>query len=961
MKQLLKLFAMNIILIANIIQSLWWMLLALYFIKPINYFVFYLQIGCVTMRVLQQILITKNYGLFLFVHLVSLCYYVSYIESLLLMNNNYSLGIFSNSLLIIVTYNSYLKFAIQKWSQICKLGLPFYVILRLISMIFISFSYYSLESLLIIIVVLVQYLLQTEESIQRIHVNDDNCQKLKTKLNAKIPELQLKRIEETDSPKHQQQSLLKSFSRVSLIQTPLKSQSFLINNQQSDSKMGQFSNLTNLSKSQKNNRYSEKSDLQLHIFYQNLINIFPQGILILNQYQQVSYMNNKCEKLLECQGGESVLEKIKICVNDAKMSDNENEISNLLQTAKSNKQINQYTLQKIVRKLQNEKRRVDILDILLYPQKYFGILDQKAEPFYQEDSKTDLLTFQQQAFIYEWLMESESQKQINQKKLKLIIIPTSITGQQQEYISLPSMIKCSSKLNIQINNDAEVPVLLIMIKNITSKHKFQQMKDEQIIHHSLIKSFSHELRTPLNSCQHMLNLIKSTVLDNNVQEYINIAKCSITLLIHQINDILDYAAIQSFSFSYHITRFTINQITQEIENLYKIQMKHKKIKFIIKTQQSLKDSIICNDKQRILQILVNLLNNAAKYTKEGGKVKLSIKQKSLSNLNIQVKDNGIGIEDDKLSLIKNSLNGIFEFGARLKTHQVTQKTGLGLDIAAKLVEGLVESNNNELIISSIKNQGTKVQFQIQNFLTATNDQFQSSNLVSQLTGRFNQSGIQYTLSERKFEDRMQMKQINSKSDQDIQFQENFVYESESSLNTPQLNDIERQPQISLPISPDYFSHKFISSCKNILRFDSILKSIQLCDQCVHVLIVDDIPFNQIALKLMLKHYQIEADQAFDGFQAIDKVKAKLEKHCFTYKLIFMDIEMPGINGFQTSKQINELTQSQSTIVICSAYDTQENFIEGQKVGISTFLPKPVKQDELEEVLKTLFQIKRNYN
>ncbi|CAK64934.1 unnamed protein product (macronuclear) [Paramecium tetraurelia] len=952
MKQILKLFAMNLILIANILQSLWWMVLALYFIEPINYIVFYLQIGCVTMRILQSILIIKNYGMLIFVHIVSLIYYATYIESLLLMNYDYSWSIFSSSLLIIITYNSYLKFAIQKWSYICKLGLPFYIILRLVSIAFISFNYFAIECLLIIIVVLIQYLLTYEQYDEKVNVNSN------TKGKTKIPELQLKKVDEKESPNHQQQSLLKSFSRLSIIQTPLKSQSVLMKDQPSDLKVGQFSNLTNLSKSQKQNKPSEKSDLQLHIFYQNLINIFPQGIVILNQLQQITYMNNKCEKLLESQGGEQVLEKIKVCVNNAKMSDNESEISNNLQTTKLNRQINQYTLQRIVRKLQKDNRRADIFDIMLYPSKYYGMLEQRGESYSQEDSKTDQLTLQQQAFIYEWLFESEVQNKINQKKLKLIIIPTTMTGQQQEYISLPSQNKFSSKLNIQVNNDSEIPVLLIMIKNVTSKHRYQQMKDEQIIHHSLIKSFSHELRTPLNSCQHMLNLIKNQNKENNVQEYVDIAMCSITLLIHQINDILDYAAIQSFSFSYHLTRFSINQITQEIENLYNIQMRQKKIHFQIKVQPSLKDSIICNDKQRILQIIVNLLNNATKYTKEGGTVKLSIKQMSLFHLKVSVKDNGIGIEDDKLALIQNSLKGTSEYGARLKSHQVSQKAGLGLHIAARLVEGLAESNNNQVLISSIKNQGTKVQFLVQNFFNATNDQYQS-NYVSQLTGRFNQSGIQYTLSERKFDDRILIKQMNSKLDYDYQFQDNFVYEQESSLNTPKLNDDMKQPQISLPISPEYFSHKFLPTCQNTLPQYSIQKSIFLCDNCVHVLIVDDIPFNQIALKLMLKYYQIEADQAFDGLQAIEKVKTKLQGHCPTYKLIFMDIEMPGIDGFQTSKQINELTQKQSMIVICSAYDTQENFSEGQKVGISTFLPKPVKQDELEEVLKKLFQ--KNFN
>ncbi|CAD8179842.1 unnamed protein product [Paramecium octaurelia] len=956
-KTILKSIAGKSILIANVSQGLWWVFLSIGMIDKTNYEALSLQVSCTIFRISQQIIIDYWCEKQVILHLVSLLYSVLYIETFLFLQYNNPFGTYANCLLFIVTYRQYLSQAVDKSNKICKIGFPCYVIFRNIILIFTEFNFYLIESLGICVVVFLT-LAYNDEQI--------NCQCFcSTNKKNILAKSKIKKFEDNDSPHQLQfnQSLIKSFSRVSIAQTPLKSQSIYLKELSYESKLIQCSNLGQTQKIQKSQFLGNKtSDLQFHQFYQNLINSFPQGILILNQSQQVSYQNNKCEKLLECSGSEQIVEKIRMCLNSAKMPENENDITSHHRTPRFNKQINQYALFRIIKELQKENLQVDILDILLQPQKYFQFLEQRLDQLgSQDDSRTDQLTFQQQMFIYEWLFESTQYKKVKQKKLKVIIIPTFMTGNQQEYISMPSHHKCPSKLNIQPQNDVEMPVLLIMIKNITSKHQFQKMKNEQIIHHSLIKSFSHELRTPLNSCQHMLNLIKTQSVEKKIQEYIDIAQCSISLLIHQINDILDYAAIQSYQFQYRLTSFTFNQIAQEIYNLYNMQMKQKKIEFTIKIQQNLSDALIFNDQQRVLQILVNLLNNASKYTREGGHVQLSIKQKSLFYIHIKVKDDGIGIEDDRLALIQNSLIGNVELGATFKTQQVNQRAGLGLSIAAKIVEGLIESNNNQLMISSTQNKGTKVQFQIQNFLQTQNDQYQSSNLLSQLTGRFNQSGLQQTLSERKFDDRILIKSSmsNSKMDYDMQFQDNFIQDSESSLETPKLNDREQQQQIQLPISPEYFSHKQIQSCHTITNQEiySFKQYPQICKDCKSVLIVDDIPFNQMTLRLMLQNYQIDSDQAFDGFQAIEKVKSRLKHPCQAYKLIFMDIEMPGLNGFQTSKQILEITGKQSYIVICSAYDTQENFIEGQKVGVNSFLPKPVNQKELEVILKRFFPIK----
>ncbi|CAD8133733.1 unnamed protein product [Paramecium pentaurelia] len=923
---------LNSIFIANFIQGIWWASNTLWLRQPINYFVFILQLACILIRCFQQFLIAKEYGFNLVIHVVSLLYYVTYFESFLLIESNHHLQVLTNCLLIIFTYMDYLKIAVSKYGLICKLGIPLYLIIRIIYTLINDFSLYDLESLIIIGLLFIKYTIMLQITFNKTFVEKTNKYQLTIK-------------EERDStPILLNQQIfpqIKSQSKGS--QSPQNNFSVFLRDPPSEMKLMQNSNLSNF---QKISKSSEKSDHSMSQFYNNLLNLFPQGILILNSQLSVSYMNNKCEKLLDCQGTEKVLEKVKACVDNAKIRDYQWDDQNSFQAQYQSKQFHYHLLKEIICLLQKKNIPIDVLDIMIQPQKYQQLLGTFSDT---------QLNFMSQVFIYEWFIKSGQNQNSSQKKLKLIIIPTSMTNQQQEYFQSSLLIQSCSKVNFQPTNEIENPILLIIIKNITQKHKFQQLREEQIIHHSLIKSFSHELRTPLNSCQHMLNIIKQQQSEEEFKKCLDIAQNSTALLIHQINDIIDYAAIQSYQFSYHISEFPINQIVQEIEQLYKEQMVLKNIQFKILISKNLISFMMCNDKQRILQILVNLLNNSIKFTKEGGCIHLSFIEKELYNINIEVKDNGIGIAEEQLNLIQSSLYSTIEFGAILKSHIEINKKGLGLSIVAKLAQGLTESQDNQLIIKSIKNEGTIVQFQVDHLELNQNIYQQSSNLFTQQTGKFNQSERLYTFNKIKPDEKGVKQQINSSSKvQDDE--ENEDQNQETYKATSRLNDFEIQKQILLPISPEYFPNKFISSCKN-LDYSKWSQQKLICNKCTHVLVVDDIPFNQIALKMMLKHYNIEADSVFDGFQAIEKVKLKMQQHCQIYQLIFMDIEMPGMDGFQTSKQILKLTQKQSTIVICSAYDTQENYIKGSKLGIDTFLPKPVNQEELEVILSKILNIK----
>ncbi|CAK82765.1 unnamed protein product (macronuclear) [Paramecium tetraurelia] len=934
LKKFLEKFSRILILLANLVQGLWWFFVGLSRGESINYTLLILQSASLMMRLVQYFLMEKSYGLNLGLHIVSLLFYVGYFESMFLSEIENSFSILSNSLIITIAYWDYLKIAVQKYSFICKLGLPCYLLIKNIIQIISLPSLQAIESIIIIFVIVIHQIIA--------YYCQFNFKQNNQKTEQQLP----KKCENPASPNAENllmHSQDKSQPRNSFIQTPKQCFTTLLKDLPNEEKLKQYSNLTSFSKSQKFYKSLSSSDHSKLQLYQNLINLFPYGILILNQAQQVSYINNKCEKILECQGAQLVLEKVKTCVRNAKIPDDESESTN----KQEKNQLHYRTLSQIIKTLTDKEIPIDILDIILSPSKYLALLDQN------DMQKSKHPSFHQKIFIYEWLMKSESRFSNNQqKKLKLILIPTSMTNQQQDYFSASSQVKSSSKSHFSFNNDVENTVLLIIIKNITNKFKCQQMKDEQIIHHSLIKSFSHELRTPLNSCSQMLNLMKIEDSNTRFQEYIDIAQCSISLLIHQINDILDYASIQSYQFSYHVSLFAIHEISEEIEHLYKLQMKQKNIEFNVKVSENLNGKVIQNDKQRIVQLLVNILNNAIKFTQEGGSISLKITEGDLFSIIFKVKDNGIGIEEQKLSQIQNSIHDTIEFGAVLKSHQGSRQQGLGLSIAAKLVQGLVESQDNQLIINSRKNQGTVVQFKAQNLLQ---NNLLQSHLFTLQSGKFNQSIDQFELKELKLDDSKLIKSNSSRMDIDKEYQDQSSY---SYKNTSRLNDFEKQPEILLPISPEYFSDKCIGFKTSLLKQqDSAFtkRYSSYCQKCHHVLIVDDIPFNQIALKMILNNHQIEADQAFDGFQAIEKVKQKLQQHCSTYKLILMDIEMPGINGFQTSKQILDLISNKSMIIICSAYDTQENIVQGQKLGITTFLQKPVKNDDLDVILKKLFQ------
>jgi CheY-like chemotaxis protein len=122
---------------------------------------------------------------------------------------------------------------------------------------------------------------------------------------------------------------------------------------------------------------------------------------------------------------------------------------------------------------------------------------------------------------------------------------------------------------------------------------------------------------------------------------------------------------------------------------------------------------------------------------------------------------------------------------------------------------------------------------------------------------------------------------------------------------------------------------------------------------VDILVVDDIPFNIMALKNILKvGFKLNADEAENGLVAVQKVKDNLKANR-AYKLIFMDIQMPFLDGFEATKQILLLDRS-CQIVAVTANSSDETIKKSEEVGMKKLVNKPVTKELISDILKTYY-------
>ncbi len=252
-----------------------------------------------------------------------------------------------------------------------------------------------------------------------------------------------------------------------------------------------------------------------------------------------------------------------------------------------------------------------------------------------------------------------------------------------------------------IGNAVDLTERIITEKNL---HKAKQLADSQAHAKDVfLANMSHEIRTPINAITGFANLLNETELDKDQAQYVTNINTAGENLMGIINDILDFSKIESGYISIESIPFSLKEVLDSVLSVLGQKAIEKKLKFSYALDSNVPDDVI-GDPVRLNQILINLANNAIKFTNDGVvKIKVVADMDEIESCRIKfsITDTGIGIDEAKL-------NSIFSRFTQADT-DTTRKyggTGLGLSIC----KSLIELQSGTIWVESTKGAGSIFHF-----------------------------------------------------------------------------------------------------------------------------------------------------------------------------------------------------------------------------------------------------------
>jgi signal transduction histidine kinase/CheY-like chemotaxis protein/HPt (histidine-containing phosphotransfer) domain-containing protein len=505
-----------------------------------------------------------------------------------------------------------------------------------------------------------------------------------------------------------------------------------------------------------------------------------------------------------------------------------------------------------------------------------------------------------------------------------------------------------------------------------------------------LAKMSHEIRTPLNGIIGTAEVLAKSGINPYQADFINIIHSSGTSLLHIINDILNYSSIENGNMELRKHNFSLRKLIDSTLTQFKLELARKHLYLNLDIDPALPD-LYLGDTVKIKQILVNIIVNAIKFTQLGG-ITITVQTQAVSHpyreVLFKVADTGVGIPPDKLSTIFESFTQVDntatrEFGG----------TGLGTTISQKLVELMdgkiwAESPNPDNV-SNFGGPGSVFSFHLK--LEQTEDYFfelyndtqinirditlivltQSKEMLLELSDIFSYNWIKpihchdvkevYEVVRPVLND---SKDIIVLTDYYIYRQENMddilklirnsnisfmamipsaISSTDSTLQSYGINHI-----LTLPFRQSVFLDKITEILNERYtqignkQITAISKRIK--EKPLRMLLAEDNHINQKVALVIFETIGFAIDIANNGKEAIDKALSN------NYDLIFMDIQMPVLDGIEATKFLREegITTPIIAMTANAICGDRESYIAQ---GMSDYISKPITYNSITDMIK----------
>ncbi len=578
--------------------------------------------------------------------------------------------------------------------------------------------------------------------------------------------------------------------------------------------------------------------------------------------------------------------------------------------------------------------------------------------------------------------ESDLYKILDSQKIRSVIsVPLMSEGKPIGFVGFDDV------KDDRFWNEYEKGLLKVLAEIITNLFNRKSKEEEIILSRTqaekanqaksdFLANMSHEIRTPLSGIYNSFYLLNTTTLSKEQLDYIDIGFSSVDSLNIVVNSILDLSKIEAEKLELYRDSFNLENELFKLIRMQQIIANEKNIDLIYDFDYAINCEIF-GDSGRLRQIILNLVNNAIKFTTNGF-VKLTVKLEYVADTNynilFEIEDTGVGISEDDIVKVTDKF---YQVDSSVSKNY--SGTGLGLTIA----NGLINLFGSKLAIASKVGIGSIFSFEIpfeinlktkfkypminnKNILLVTdfdcpcimNRVFSS---MSAQTSQVDSYGLNelYQNTQKKYDfivlnsnlkidyqaEIIKMKYSLAKKDatfilccDDFTNDERIMYESYGF-----------QLFIDKNVTRDSVYSKLTRELGNTYNETSSMNknNENMFISLVHhkILVVDDNKLNRKALEIILTKHGFNVDMAENGIEAIQKVQIK------EYDIVLMDVQMPGISGIETTKRIRKMPlKTYLPIIAVTAHAFQSDYLLFKNNGMDDVITKPIKMDQLMSVL-----------